>query len=779
MSKKVKIILFSFLGLIGAGLLSILLFMGYMFILSRDLPSVEEMAKFKYSEPMVVYDSKGEVIAELGAERRYPIPISEMSEYMPKAVIAVEDARFYEHSGIDFVGIMRAMIANVKAGRLIEGGSTLTQQLVKNLYLSPERKIKRKLKEAILAYQFDKHLSKENILELYLNQVNFGRGAYGVQAAAINYFGKNAKDLTLSECAVIAAIPKAPGLYAPHLNMKRSITRRNHVLSRMYDVGYITEAEYNKAIEEPIIIQESVPLKLRHAGYFMDHIHKYLSEDLKLKEEEKLGLKIYTTLNIDYQVAAEKALKENLIELSKKEGFLGTVGKMQRLDEHAEIDEKDNSEITEEEIEKEVELLKTSSLETPSYLAVMGIKKAVVKKVEKNVVEIDINGTTGIINLKDNDWAKPAGSGSGKLNDFNKILKVDDIIYVSKDKRKENVYNIEQDPEVEGSIVTINPKTGEIYAMVGGFSYEKSFFNRATQAQRQMGSIFKPIVYATAFESGKVPMDVILDVPVIAEEEEGDKVWKPKNFEDKFYGETTLKEALIKSRNIVTIKVAEDVGIRKIIRYAKKFGIESDMPVDLSVSLGSASASPLTMAYVYSVFANEGSRPETPYFITKIEDIDGKVLYEFLPPEQVEVIDSATAALMNDMLIGVVESGTGWRAKALQRRVAAKTGTTNDSKDAWFSGYIPNLVTVAWVGYDDFSSMGSYATGSSAAAPVWVNYMKEITKDLPYELFPANNNVAYFKVDKETKKITDSFVGDYSFEIYPVDDNGKPTAIKK
>lgn len=775
MSKKLKIILISIISIVGFGLLSLLAFVGYIFVLSRELPSAKEMSEFKYSEPMVVYDSNGTVIAELGPERRYPIPLEDMPDYMPKAVIAVEDARFYEHSGIDFIGILRALVVNVKAGRVVEGGSTLTQQLVKILYLTPERKLKRKLKEAILAYKIDHYLTKENILELYLNQVNFGRGAYGVQAAAINYFGKNASELTLAEAALIAGIPKAPGLYAPHININRATTRRNHVLSRMLDVGYITKEEYEKTITEPINIVDSIPLKLKYAGYFMDYIHKYLQEELKLKDPENLGLKIYTTLNIDYQLEAEKAIKENLIAVSKKAGFSGAIGKYQREKFEDNQNDKKEEELTDEDIEEQVAILE--NMKTPNYLSSLGITKAIVTKVQKNKVEVDVNGISGVINLKDNEWAKPVGSGYSRLTDFNKILSIDDIIYVSKKEKTENEYNIEQDPDIEGAIVSVNPKTGEIYAMVGGFSYDKSFFNRATQAQRQMGSIFKPIVYATAFESGKVPMDTVLDVPVIAEEDEGDKVWKPKNFEDKFYGETTLKEALVKSRNIVTIKVAEDIGIRKIIRYAKRFGITSDMPVDLSVSLGSASASPLTMAYVYSAFANEGSRPASPYFITKIEDIDGNILYEFLPPEQVAVIEKPTAAMMNEMLISVVEDGTGRRAKVIPRKVAAKTGTTNESKDAWFCGYVPNLVTVAWVGYDDFSSMGAFATGSSSAAPMWVNYMKNITENLPFELYATNENVGFFKVDTETKKITDSAVGKYTFEIYPIDEKGNPTTI--
>ena len=776
MSKGIKIFLAVLAVVFGVGLLCFGGFAVYVYGLSKELPTVEEMAQFKYSEPMVVYDAEGTVIAELGPERRYPIPLDRMPVYMGQAVVAVEDSRFYEHSGVDLLGIARAFVTNIKAGRVVEGGSTLTQQLVKILYLTPEKKLKRKLKEAILAYRIDNYLTKENILELYLNQVNFGRGAYGVQAAAINYFGKNAEDLTLAEAALIAGIPKAPGLYAPHIDMQRAVTRRNHVLYRMYEVGYITEAQYNSASEEPVTLTASVPLKLRYAGYFMDFVHKYLSEEVKIKDPQNLGLKIYTTLRLDYQLAAEKAVRDNILAVSKREGYAGPVGKYTEPESDVSptiVGENGDEHTIEVKEQGDKELLKT-----PSYLEALGFEKAIVKKVSAKTVEIEVKGNKGSINLKNNEWAKPVDSKSSKLNDFRMILAENDVIYVSADKNKDGLYNLEQDPQIEGSIVSINPKTGEIYAMVGGFSYDKSFFNRAVQAQRQMGSIFKPFVYATAFESGLLPMDTVLDVPVIAEDDE-ENVWKPKNYEDKFYGVTTLKEALVKSRNIVTVKVAEEIGIRKIIKYAKQFGITSDMPNDLSVSLGSASASPLTIAYAYSTFANEGARPSTPYFVTKIEDIDGNVLYEFIPPDPVQVIDKPTAHIMNDMLVSVIEDGSGWRAKAVKRNVAGKTGTTNDSKDAWFTGFIPGLVTVSWVGYDDYRKMGSYATGSSAAAPAWVDYMKQIIDDIPFEPFPTSDKVGYFKVDSKTKQITDAVTGDFTFEVYPVDDKGNPSKIVK
>ena len=490
---KLRIALYGIAGMFGLGLLGFLGLVLYIYIISLELPSTDEFSKFKYTEPMVVYDSKGTVIAELGAERRYPVPIEEMPKYVYQAVVAVEDGRFYEHSGIDPWGIARAMVANIKAGRMVEGGSTLTQQLVKVIYLTPERKLKRKIKEAIIAYRLDKELSKEKILELYLNQVNFGRGAYGIQAAAINYFGKDVKDMTIAEAAMVAGIPKGPSIYAPHLNMKKSINRRNHVLKRMRELNYITEEEYQNALNEKVVLAESVPLRLRYAGYFMDYVHKFIEEDLKIEDAQNKGIKVFTTLNLDYQKAAEKALLTNLMAIGKREGYKGALGKL--------LEDNDTDvEMTEEEMavlesaEQQDNGTKFVRLDNniPSYLEELNYKKSVITKVEKSKLDILLyDNSTGIINYKENEWISLY---NGKwVNNFTQIFEENDVIYVSfKKKVKENnVYLIEQNPPLEGSIVSINPQTGEIYAMVGGMSYFKSFFNRAVQARRQVGSTFK------------------------------------------------------------------------------------------------------------------------------------------------------------------------------------------------------------------------------------------------------------------------------------------------
>ena len=745
---KLRIALYGIAGMFGLGLLGFLGLVLYIYIISLELPSTDEFSKFKYNEPMVVYDAEGTVIAELGAERRYPVAIEDMPKHVYQAVVAVEDARFYEHSGIDPWGIARAMVANIKAGRMVEGGSTLTQQLVKVIYLTPERKLKRKIKEAIIAYRLDKELSKEKILELYLNQVNFGRGAYGIQAAAINYFGKNVKDMTIAEAAMVAGIPKGPSIYAPHLNMKKSINRRNHVLKRMRELNYITEEEYNEALNEEVILAESVPLRLRYAGYFMDYVHKFIEEELKIEDAQNKGIKVFTTLNLDYQKAAEKALLTNLMAIGKREGYKGALGKLlEDNDTDVEMSEEEMAVIESAEQQDNGTKLIRLDNNIPSYLEELNYKKAVITKVEKNKLNILLyDNSTGIINYKENEWIS---NYNGKwVTNFTKIFEENDVIYVSfkKKVKNDNVYLIEQNPPLEGAIVSINPQTGEIYAMVGGMSYFKSFFNRAVQARRQVGSTFKPLVYATAYESGYYPMSVFHDTPVIQRNSETDENWRPKNFDGQFRGEMTLERALQLSNNSVTIKLAQKIGVAKIIRYARLFGFTGDIPEDLSVSLGSLSASPLELAYAYSTFANQGMRSKTPFFVTRVADIDNKTIYEAQPPEMMKVLEPSSASLITDSVVKVVEKGGAWKSRVNINRVfGGKTGTSNDSKDCWFAGVMPNLVTVAWVGYDDYTKMGGYAVGANTSQLIFIDYIKSINDKLPLALFPTPVQSTYFK----------------------------------
>ncbi len=779
---KLRIILYIIGAVSAFGVIGFVSIIVYVYILSLQLPSTDEFSKFKYTEPMVVYDAKGNIIAELGAERRYPISIEQMPPYVYQSVVAVEDARFYEHSGIDPLGIARAMVSNIKAGKMVEGGSTLTQQLVKVIYLSPERKVKRKIKEAIIAYRLDKELSKYKILELYLNQVNFGRGAYGIQAAAINYFGKeDVKDLTIAEAAMIAGIPKGPSIYAPHLNMKRAVARRNHVLKRMLEVKYITQEEYNAAVNETVKLSESIPLRLRHAGYFMDFVHKYIEEDLKIEDAQNKGIKVFTTLNLDYQIAAEDALIKNLMSIAKREGYKGTLGKI-LIEDDTDVEQIediiDNAVVSEENDNNTVKYVRLDN-DVPSYLKDLGYQKAVITEAEKNTLKIKLSdGSEGTINFKDNNWITNAKNARAKS--FLDVFAIDDMIYVSpvlKDNISTGVYMIEQNPDLEGAVVSINPQTGEIYAMAGGMSYFKSFFNRAVQARRQVGSTFKPLVYAAAYESGYYPMSVFYDTPVIQKSvKQGEEDWRPKNFDGQFMGEMTLERALQLSNNSITIKLAQAIGIKKIIRYAQMFGFTGEIPADLSVSIGSLSASPLELAVAYSTFSNQGMRPSKPFFVTRVADIDNKTLFEFQKPEMTRVLDEKSASLITDSLVKVVEKGGAWKSRnAVNRILGGKTGTSNDSKDGWFAGVLPNFVTVAWVGYDDYRKMGSYAVGGNTAQNIFIDYFKSINEKVPLALFKAPAGASYFKVNNDMHEITDSLIGNLGYSIYPVDSSNNPT----
>lgn len=779
---KLRIILYIIGAVSAFGVIGFVSIIVYVYILSLQLPSTDEFSKFKYTEPMVVYDAKGNIIAELGAERRYPISIEQMPPYVYQSVVAVEDARFYEHSGIDPLGIARAMVSNIKADKMVEGGSTLTQQLVKVIYLSPERKVKRKIKEAIIAYRLDKELSKDKILELYLNQVNFGRGAYGIQAAAINYFGKeDVKDLTIAEAAMIAGIPKGPSIYAPHLNMKRAVARRNHVLKRMLEVKYITQEEYNAAVNETVKLSESIPLRLRHAGYFMDFVHKYIEEDLKIEDAQNKGIKVFTTLNLDYQIAAEDALIKNLMSIAKREGYKGTLGKI-LIEDDTDVEQIediiDNAVVSEENDNNTVKYVRLDN-DVPSYLKDLGYQKAVITEAEKNTLKIKLSdGSEGTINFKDNNWITNAKNARAKS--FLDVFAIDDMIYVSpvlKDNISTGVYMIEQNPDLEGAVVSINPQTGEIYAMAGGMSYFKSFFNRAVQARRQVGSTFKPLVYAAAYESGYYPMSVFYDTPVIQKSvKQGEEDWRPKNFDGQFMGEMTLERALQLSNNSITIKLAQAIGIKKIIRYAQMFGFTGEIPADLSVSIGSLSASPLELAVAYSTFSNQGMRPSKPFFVTRVADIDNKTLFEFQKPEMTRVLDEKSASLITDSLVKVVEKGGAWKSRnAVNRILGGKTGTSNDSKDGWFAGVLPNFVTVAWVGYDDYRKMGSYAVGGNTAQNIFIDYFKSINEKVPLALFKAPAGASYFKVNNDMHEITDSLIGNLGYSIYPVDSSNNPT----
>lgn len=714
----------------------------YFFKLSSELPSITQLKNYEYKQATILYDRDNKTIAELGGQRRYPVSLEEIPDKLEKALIAVEDSRFYEHDGIDLKGIVRAFFVNLKAGRIVEGGSTLTQQLVKVIYLTPEKKLKRKLKEAILAYKIDNYLSKDKILELYLNQVYFGRGAYGVEAAAQFYFGKHVSNLTLAECAMISGLPKAPGYYAPHVNPEEALKRRNHVLYRMYEEGFITENEYNQASQTDINIIENRPKRRRTASYFVDYVVKKLEKKLNIDDLENRGYEIHTTLNLKFQNLAETAVKKNLANVTNRQGYFGPIGN----ENDSNIDKKLES----------ISYLKDEKNYIIAKVSDMGRYKAGIK----------IDNKTANIFLRDCRWAHPYKGDSNRLDDLRTIVKEGDYILVKNTGTDDKpYYELTQEPQVDGSFLVINPKTGAILTMVGGYDYEKSMFNRAVNARRQVGSLFKPVVYSAAMENGYNPMSLVFDAPIIKTMENKKEFWRPENFEKEFYGFTTLKKALTKSRNVVTIKLADQIGVSTIKKYAKKFGITSDFENNLSISIGSGSISLKEMVYAYSVFPNMGERME-PLYATKVVNRSGEIIYEEKAAVAERTLKTETAQIMTDMLINVVENGTGRRASHIHRVMGGKTGTTDDYIDAWFVGFTPNLTIGSWTGFDDYKTIGNMETGARAALPAWIDFTEEAVKYTDYEVMPSTDKVYYYKVDKETHKITDSYSDQYSFEPF-------------
>lgn len=680
---------------------------GYLALL-KGVPQIEEIKHYQPSEGTKVYADNDIFIGEFEVERGIYVPLKKVPEHLIRAVVATEDSRFWLHRGVDYVAILRAVIKDILAGEIKEGGSTITQQLAKVLFLSPEKTLVRKLREGILAFRLEKNLTKEEILELYLNRIYLGHGAYGVEMAARTYFGKSVSDVNLAEAALLCGLIKAPNRYSPYNSLEEAKTRQYIVLKRMQEEGYISEKQVDEAYKQPLHLS-SLRYKQEASNYFLEYIRKYLEDRYGVEKVYKGGLKVYTTLNIEMQRAAVNALQEGLRNLDKRQGLRGPVG-------HKDI-----------KVDKGVGdkgLFKNVIMEPGEILT------GVVLNVSASSATVKARGIVGRLFLSDAMWVEKVIDSEGNvIKKFKKlrltdILKAGDIINVSiKDiKGKEPVFILEQEPLVQGAVVAIEPETCYVRAMVGGYDFGKSEFNRAVYARRQAGSAFKPIIYAAAMDHDFTPSSIIVDEPVIYHNTLiGD--WEPANYDNKYWGPTRLREALAYSRNIVTIKLLEKIGVQNVIKFATSIGIKGPFPDDLTLALGSLSVTPLELTSAFSVFARGGIRIE-PIAVKYITDSYGDIL-ENNEPDGVEVVSPQTAFLTTSMLEDVVKYGTGWHAKALKRAVAGKTGTTNDYKDAWFIGYTPELAAGVWVGFDDQRTLGNKETGARAAAPIWVSFMKE------------------------------------------------------
>lgn len=712
---------------------------GIYYHLSEDLPKIQSLADYRPPIITTVYSDDNRKIAEFFKERRIVVPLSQMPRMLLEAFIAAEDARFYKHKGIDFISIVRALFKNIEAGTIVQGGSTITQQVTKSFFLTPERSYSRKIKEAILAYRIDKTFTKEEVLYLYLNQIYLGHGAYGVTAAAENYFAKSVNELNLAECAILAGLPQAPSRYSPFHHPERAKARQIYVLNRMVDEGFITNIQATEAINTPMDIKPRRNWYIEEVPFYTEHVRRHIENTYGSQALYHEGLKVYTAVNIEMQKIARAQIEQELRNLDKRQGYRGPI-----------------KQLAPEEIEPFFTALKTETqdMSTAPGTIVTGVVVSV-DDTEKTV-RVRMAHALGNLALADMRWArKPdpeVSQREARVRRPGDVLSVGDVIHVrikaAADESGLVDLALEQIPEAQAALMCVEAETGHVKSMVGGRDFRESQFNRAIQSRRQPGSAFKPIIYAAALDKGFTPASVIIDSPIVFRDTGNDFKWKPKNYEEKFHGPTLLRDGLAKSRNIISIKLLRQIGIDYTIDYARKLGITSPLSRDLSIALGSSGTSLLEILAAYSVFANYGYLV-TPIFITKIVDRDGNVL-ELNSSKRKKVIDKTTAYIITSLLESVVKRGTGWRVRALQRPVAGKTGTTNNLFDAWFIGYTPRYITGVWVGFDNEKSLGKGETGSRAASPIWLGFMKQILADKPVRVFEVPDGVVFSKIDAET-----------------------------
>ena len=758
---------FLYLFLLGSVAMAVLAVVIYLRI-EPQLPSIEVLRVVQLQEPLRVYSRDRRILAEFGDKRRTPVNIEEVSPVLVNAFLAAEDDHFFEHSGIDVPGLMSAAVELVVTGKKRRGASTITMQVARNFFLSTEKTYWRKLTEILLAFKIEESLSKDEILELYLNKIYLGHHAYGVGAAAQVYYGKSVNDLTTAQSATIAALPKAPSRVNPINSPAETLARRNYILGRMLKLGYIDQAIYDEAIAEP---DEAALYKVQaEAGA------AYVAEMVRQEMVKRYGKAVYTsgydvitTLDVKRQQAANQALRKDLIAYSKRHGFRGAEAHFSL----EEIPEEDWSGLLD------------------GYPVVGGLVAGLVTGVEEQSVEVLLqNGDLVTINWEGLSWARPYKSANrmGKSpKQASRILSVGDIVRVQ--QQDDGAWNLTQVPKIEGALVSLRPEDGAIVALVGGFDFKKSKFNRATQARRQPGSSFKPVVYSAALEKGFTPATMINDAPVVFDDPNLESTWRPENYSGQFYGPTRLREALYRSRNLVSIRILRAIGASYVVDYAQRFGFTDDqLPNDLTLALGSASVTPLQMARAYAVLANGGYLIE-PYLISSIYDASGEALYRANPaiacprcPESIEAINESgmqtinlapqmltpqNVWLMTSMMQDVIKRGTGRKALVLGRTdLAGKTGTTNDQKDGWFSGFNQSLVATAWVGFDKLEPLGRGETGGRSALPMWIDYMAVALEGVKAKKREQPDGMVTVRIDPATGLLAGSGQGDAVFETF-------------
>jgi len=737
------------LGCIGSGTA-----IGILWVATRDLPTFDSFQDYQPSLVSRVYADNGEIIGQFFIERRLYTPFDQIPQDLIHAVIAVEDTRFLEHPGLDIIGIARAAWTNFKRGGRFQGASTITQQLARALFLSPERTYQRKIKELILAVKMEWVLTKDQILEMYLNQIYFGHGAYGIAAATLTYFDKSVTELSLPEAAFLAGLPKAPNTYSPYRNPELAKSRKELVLGRMIEAGFISEEEAQTAMSTTLNYRRQSIEKI--ASYFTEDVRQHLVKRYGESLVYKGGLQIYTTVNIAMQKLAEESLQQGLRQVDKRQGWRGPVGHVKYHKDFVPPNE-------------------YPELLNPQAAMVQGLYRALVTKVTKQSAHLLVGNTyPGTLALKDMTWAqrrlknaKDVGSAIVRQEATPRnLLKVGDIIEVlpKDDTLESGIFVLEQTPLVEGSLLALDPRTGAVQAMAGGYDFTRSQFNRAVSARRQPGSAFKPLIYATALQQGFTPATLILDAPVVYQDEELDRVWKPENYEKRFYGTISLREALRHSRNAATVRLLEQIGVPAVVNVSSKLGIQSPLSQDLSLALGSSSVTLQEITSAYGAFANQGMWLR-PYQITLVKNLKGEILEQHLfEPRQ--AMAQENAYLTTNMLMDVIQSGTGRRAKKIGRPLAGKTGTTNGFNDAWFVGYAPNLATGVWVGFDSVRTLGRRESGAHAALPIWTQFMGQTLRDLPVMTFTIPEGIQFAQVDTTTGDLPTKTSRHISTEVF-------------
>ena len=725
---------------------------GLYYWASSDLPSFRKITDYRPPLVTTIYTRDNKVLGYLYSEKRFLVTLSEMPEFLPRAFLAAEDSTFYQHEGVDISAIVRAMIKNLQRGGIKQGGSTITQQIIKRLLLSSEKSYKRKIKEAILAYRLEKYLTKDEILTIYLNQIYLGSRAYGVEAAARTYFGVHVKDLTIAQAAILAGLPQAPSRYSPFRDFEAAKNRQRYVLGRMLVQGWITQEQHDAAVAEPLVFKSMPDPSWEVAPFYLEEVRRELIDRFGEDQVYNGGLHVYTAVDIKHQEAAERSLREGLVASEKRRGYKPALEKLDK--------------------EKYQEFYERSNV--PASLLVPGRwLKALVQEVSPQgalvrfgdkygfIPSEEMSFAKGKVEVGDLVWAsvlaepeKPGAekapeaapaSAPAKPGRRGRAPEPEKTAPAVKPGRPVWKLAMQLEPHIEGALVSMDPRTGEVLACVGGFSFEKSQFNRATQSFRQPGSSFKPIVYSVAMDNGMTPATVVMDGPFSYRDPWSGQVWSPGNYEGDYGGPMTIRSALAKSKNLVTVRVAQQVGMKKIVERAQELGLRGEFVPYLPVSLGAVAVNLLDMVRAYSAFARDGSTIN-PRFVLDVKSPWGEDVW-VNKPEIKQVLSPQTAYIMDCLLKEVVRAGTATGAKVLGRPLAGKTGTTNDFQDAWFMGFSPYLLTGCYIGFDQPKPMGKGETGGRAALPIWLGYRKVVENDYPPEDFARPAGIVMGTVD--------------------------------